>query len=813
MEILENSLLYKWNLGNFYFSYYFLRMSVIGIDFGNMNTVVAVARHRSIDVISNEVSNRLSPTMVSFEYDTGRRHIGEAAKTLEISKLSSTISQLKRLIMIAAGDILSPTDRETFNVVHGLDLSTGSLSDKATAVQIVAMFFGYIKEISQVALGHSTHVSDCVISVPSFWGDTHRRILSDSASIAGLTPLMLINEGTAASLAFGLSRLDILPPMMTLLMVDIGHSMTQVQLSKLTPSGIQVISNAWDMSLGGRDIDNALADYAAEHFEAEKPKALAGLRSASKAMARLRMACEKAKKVLSASSVAPLSVECLYNDTDVSMTLTRDLLIEIMETKVQFFSRLRKVLDNVLIPTPGQNNSEQQQQYHPDHIEVVGGSTRIPSIKETISAQFNGIPVSTGLNQDEAIARGCAYQCAMLSPVFKVKAFEIKEVNSLSYSISWGDSAQPNQRVVLLEPRTGVPCSRAVSFSYKQLPLTLSLICTNNGSVDFQEHVHARYNLSQEITNKIDDRSHKEGVDNKTLNQVDSTATEESLVLDGIVKLKVRYSSSGMLSFDPRPSLWVPKPTIESSNETGDGVEQYTTITPTTNLVRDTNITLSLSLISCGSLNKEEISRLAGIETQMIAADKALFEADTTRNALEEFIYEKRESLSSTLAPFITGDEEECVLRKALDDSENWLYPIDEVETENQISPQEMAGTAHKRLCLLKDAFYGLIERSHAYDLAMERLSKAIRKAESFGDGIDTLSMTTDQDGEIRPPNTLAVIELAQKLEYIVEQKVSEQQQKEQQQKEQQQKEQQQEQAPSESESMSESTSKGADLD
>ncbi|KAM0684342.1 adenyl-nucleotide exchange factor sse1 [Mitosporidium daphniae] len=709
-------------------------MSVVGIDFGSQNTVVAVARNRSIDVITNEVSNRLSPSMVCFDMATGRRYIGEAAKTFEMSKLNSTMGQLKRLIMLAAGDKPAPGDLDAYESVNGFNMQTGEFVGHATAVQAVAMFLGYIRGVTRTALGGAAapNISDCVISVPASWGDAHRRILMDAAAVAGLGPLMLLGEGTATSLAYGLSHLDAIPKDgMMLLIVDIGHSSTQVQLCNLTGQGLHVLGEAWDTSLGGRDIDAALASYLANRLESEFPKKWAGLSASPKAMVRLRMACERAKKMLSASSIARLSVEALYNDQDMSEILSREELVQVMKEQIDFFGRLHAVLARVADApkaTPDTevtaDGSATPSSRTPTHIEVAGGTTRIPAIKEHISAFFGGLPVSLGLNQDEAIARGCAYQCAMLSPVFKVRPFEVRAVNSLSYVLSW-ENMGDRSSVALIGPCTALPASRAVTFSLRQLPLELTL--------EAEGKPQARYLLSVQ-----------EG--------------DANAISDAQVKIKVRCSASGIISIDPKASVWVrssPSANSESA-ETNSNEAPEATSSNTSMLVRCETSCAAVATLASHSLPREEVQRLATVEANLAAADRAMFEAETARNALEEFIYEKRDGLSGSFCPFLSSPEEESTLKAALNDAESWLYPDEECSSQSSLTPQEISSAAHKRLCLMKDLFYPIIERARAYEEATERLMLANRAAERLG-------LPTEQPAP--PPRTAEVFEAAQRVE------------------------------------------------
>jgi len=301
-------------------------MSVVGIDFGNMNSVIAVARNRGIDVITNEVSNRATPSKVSF--GPKQRYLGESAQTQEISNFKNTVSSLKRI----AGRTFQ--DQEVQNIeakyinadlleVDGqVGVKVNYLGQPTTFsnIQLVAMYFTKIKETAQAEL--KIPVSDCVISVPGWYTDVQRRAILDAADISGLNPLRLINDTTASALGYGITKTD-LPEEKPrhVVFCDIGHSSYSVAVVAYLKGQLTIRSTAYDRHFGGRNFDEVLVDHLSEMF---KEKYRIDVKSNNKALFRLRSAAEKLKKVLSANPASPINIESIMDDKDVSAIVKRE---------------------------------------------------------------------------------------------------------------------------------------------------------------------------------------------------------------------------------------------------------------------------------------------------------------------------------------------------------------------------------------------------------------------------------------------------------------------------------------------------------
>ncbi|OXB53214.1 UNVERIFIED_CONTAM: hypothetical protein H355_015135, partial [Colinus virginianus] len=264
--------------------------------------------------------------------------------------------------------------------------------------QITGMLLAKLKETSESAL--KKPVADCVISVPSFFTDMERRSVMAAAQIAGLNCLKLMNETTAVALAYGIYKQD-LPALeekpRNVVFVDMGHSAYQVSICAFNKGKLKVLATTFDPFLGGRNFDEALVDYFSEEF---RTKYKLNVKENPRALLRLYQECEKLKKLMSANaSDLPLNIECFMNDLDVSSKMNR----------AQFEQLCAALLSRVEPPLRAAMEQAKLQREDIYSIEIVGGATRIPAVKEQIS-NFFCKEISTTLNADEAVARGCALQ-------------------------------------------------------------------------------------------------------------------------------------------------------------------------------------------------------------------------------------------------------------------------------------------------------------------------------------------------------------------------------------------------------------------
>lgn len=297
-----------------------------------------------------------------------------------------------------------------------------------TFTQLSSMFLTQVKEFTGKEI--KTAVTDVVISCPGWFTDRQRRAILDAADVAGLNVLRLMNDTTAAALGYGITKLDLPDPSdpkvkpRVVVFFDLGQSSCQVSIVSFVKGKLIVKGTAFDRNLGGRDFDELLVEHYAKEFT---QKYKIDINSNAKAKFRLRQACEKVKKILSANSVTVLNVECIMDDKDVSAQVQRS---DFEEWAAPLVERIREPLKRAL-QAAGVTAEEV------DFVELVGGSTRIPAVKQVLADTFGADKLSTTLNQDEAVARGCALQCAMISPVFKVRDFAVQDLNGYPIELSW----------------------------------------------------------------------------------------------------------------------------------------------------------------------------------------------------------------------------------------------------------------------------------------------------------------------------------------------------------------------------------------
>ncbi|KAL8811379.1 MAG: hypothetical protein Q9200_001842 [Gallowayella weberi] len=642
-------------------------MSVVGVDFGTQNTVIAVARNRGVDVITNEVSNRATPSLVGFGPKS--RYLGETAKTQEISNLKNTVSSLKRL----AGRSLDDPDiqiEKTFISAPlvdmkgqvGAEVTYLGNKEQFTATQLVSMFLSKVKATASAEL--KLPVSDIVISVPPWFTDVQRRNILDAAEIAGLKLLRLINDTTATALGYGITKLD-LPTAeekpRRVAFVDIGHSNYACSIVEFKKGELAVKSTAYDRHFGGRDFDKALVEHFAKEF---KEKYKIDIHTNPKAMVRVAAAAEKMKKILSANAQAPLSIESLMNDVDVSSMMKREQLEEL----------LQPLLDRATIPLEQALIEAKLKPEDIDAIEMVGGCTRVPALKERIS-KFFGKPLSFTLNQDEAVARGCAFSCAILSPVFRVRDFSVHDIVNYPIEFSWEQSPDiPDEDTSLTVFNKGnvMPSTKILTF-YRKQPFDLE----------------ARYAKPEMLPGKT-----KTWIGRFSVKGVKADSQEDFM----ICKLKARLNLHGVLNIESGyyvEDLEIEEPIPEEkeaekkdAKESKEGEKKDGDAMDTTEdkangtaepkpktrkikkQVRKGDLPLSAGTASLDQATKDAAAEK---EAQMFMEDKLVADTEDKKNELESYIYELRAKIDEQYSEFASEDEK-TKLKEKLEQSEDWLY-------------------------------------------------------------------------------------------------------------------------------------------
>lgn len=393
------------------------------------------------------------------------RYLGETAKTQEMSNLKNTVGSLQRL----AGRSFNDPDTQLeqshifaplvdMNGQVGAEVNYLGKKEKFTNTQLIAMFLSKIKQTA--ANETKLPVSDLVMSVPVWFTDIQRRALIDSAEIAGLKLLRLMNDTTAAALGWGITKLDLPGPEekpRRVAFVDVGHSTYTCSIVEFRKAELVVKATAYDRHFGGRNFDRAIVDHLAKEF---KGKYKVDIMEHPRALARTIAAAEKCKKILSANQQAPVNVESLTPDIDGSAMITRQELEAMVEP---LLNRVHEPLERALADA---NLTKEDI----DVIEILGGGSRVPAVKERIQGFF-GKNLSFTLNQDEAVARGCAFSCAILSPVFRVRDFSVQDITPYPIEFTWEKAPDiPDEETSLTVFNRGnvVPSTKILTFYRKQ---------------------------------------------------------------------------------------------------------------------------------------------------------------------------------------------------------------------------------------------------------------------------------------------------------------------------------------------------------
>lgn len=393
------------------------------------------------------------------------RYLGESAKTQEISNLKNTVASLKRLAGRSLDDPDIRIEQEfisaplvDINGQVGAEVTYLGKKERFTATQLISMFLSKIKATAHAEL--KLPVADLVMSVPAWFTDAQRRSLMDAAEIAGLKLLRLMNDTTAAALGYGITKLELPGPEENprrVAFIDIGHSNYTCSIVEFRKGELTVKSTAFDHHFGGRDFDKALVEHFAKEF---KENYKIDIKTNPKAMVRVISAAEKLKKILSANQQAPLNIESLMNDVDVSTMMTREGLETLVEP---LLSRSHLPLEKALADAKLKVEDI-------DIVELVGGCSRVPALKDRIQKFFKKT-LSFTLNQDEAIARGCAFSCAILSPVFRVRDFSIHDIVNYPIQFSWEKSPDiPDDDTTLTVFTKGnvMPSTKILTFHRKE---------------------------------------------------------------------------------------------------------------------------------------------------------------------------------------------------------------------------------------------------------------------------------------------------------------------------------------------------------